>query len=299
MSKILVVVGPTAIGKSNLAISLAQKFNGEIINGDSIQVYKELNIASAKINKRQMKNIPHHLLDYKEVTDDYNVAIFQEDARKAIQDITSRNKLPIVCGGTGLYIKALLYDYTFLKQNEVITNDYSQYSNQQLFDMLKQLDPKSTLNIHPNNRKRVIRALDMAKSGNSKSEQEDKQQHKMLYDSKIISLTMDREKLRSRIDQRIENMLKEGLIDEINYLFNKYPYDLHCFQGIGYKEFIPYYKNNSTLQQCIEEVKTHTKQFAKRQYTWFRNQLPCQWYDIEDKDYPDNVYEDVKEFLDE
>ena len=174
MSKILVVVGPTAIGKSNLAISLAQKFNGEIINGDSIQVYKELNIASAKINKWQMKNIPHHLLDYKEVTDDYNVAIFQEDARKAIQDITSRNKLPIVCGGTGLYIKALLYDYTFLKQNEVITNDYSQYSNQQLFDMLKQLDPKSTLNIHPNNRKRVIRALDMAKSGNSKSEQEDK-----------------------------------------------------------------------------------------------------------------------------
>lgn len=297
MSKVLVIVGPTAIGKSSLSINLAKRFNGEIINGDSIQVYKELNIASAKITKEEMNGIPHHLLDYKEVTDDYNVAFFQQDGRKAIEDITSRGKLPIVCGGTGLYIKALLYDYTFLKQEETINNDYSQYSNEQLFEMLKQLDFQSSLSIHPNNRKRVIRALDMAKSGSSKSEQEAKQEHKLLYDAKIISLTMDREKLRSRIDQRIEVMLNQGLLDEINYLFSKYPYDLHCFQGIGYKEFIPYYKNIKTLQECIEDVKTHTKQFAKRQYTWFRNQMPVDWYDIENKDYPNNVYKDVEEFL--
>ncbi len=297
MSKVLVIVGPTAIGKSSLSINLAKRFNGEIINGDSIQVYKELNIASAKITKEEMNGIPHHLLDYKEVTDDYNVAFFQQDGRKAIEDITSRGKLPIVCGGTGLYIKALLYDYTFLKQEETINNDYSQYSNEQLFEMLKQLDFQSSLSIHPNNRKRVIRALDMAKSGSSKSEQEAKQEHKLLYDAKIISLTMDREKLRSRIDQRIEIMLNQGLLDEINYLFSKYPYDLHCFQGIGYKEFIPYYKNIKTLQECIEDVKTHTKQFAKRQYTWFRNQMPVDWYDIENKDYPNNVYKDVEEFL--
>ncbi len=297
MSKVLVIVGPTAIGKSSLSINLAKRFNGEIINGDSIQVYKELNIASAKITKEEMNGIPHHLLDYKEVTDDYNVAFFQQDGRKAIEDITSRGKLPIVCGGTGLYIKALLYDYTFLKQEETISNDYSQYSNEQLFEMLKQLDFQSSLSIHPNNRKRVIRALDMAKSGSSKSEQEAKQEHKLLYDAKIISLTMDREKLRSRIDQRIEIMLNQGLLDEINYLFSKYPYDLHCFQGIGYKEFIPYYKNIKTLQECIEDVKTHTKQFAKRQYTWFRNQMPVDWYDIENKDYPNNVYKDVEEFL--
>ncbi len=297
MSKVLVIVGPTAIGKSSLSINLAKRFNGEIINGDSIQVYKELNIASAKITKEEMNGIPHHLLGYKEVTDDYNVAFFQQDGRKAIEDITSRGKLPIVCGGTGLYIKALLYDYTFLKQEETINNDYSQYSNEQLFEMLKQLDFQSSLSIHPNNRKRVIRALDMAKSGSSKSEQEAKQEHKLLYDAKIISLTMDREKLRSRIDQRIEIMLNQGLLDEINYLFSKYPYDLHCFQGIGYKEFIPYYKNIKTLQECIEDVKTHTKQFAKRQYTWFRNQMPVDWYDIENKDYPNNVYKDVEEFL--
>ena len=297
MSKVLVIVGPTAIGKSSLSINLAKRFNGEIINGDSIQVYKELNIASAKITKEEMNGIPHHLLDYKEVTDDYNVAFFQQDGRKAIEDITSRGKLPIVCGGTGLYIKALLYDYTFLKQEETISNDYSQYSNEKLFEMLKQLDFQSSLSIHPNNRKRVIRALDMAKSGSSKSEQEAKQEHKLLYDAKIISLTMDREKLRSRIDQRIEIMLNQGLLDEINYLFSKYPYDLHCFQGIGYKEFIPYYKNIKTLQECIEDVKTHTKQFAKRQYTWFRNQMPVDWYDIENKDYPNNVYKDVEEFL--
>ena len=297
MSKVLVIVGPTAIGKSSLSINLAKRFNGEIINGDSIQVYKELNIASAKITKEEMNGIPHHLLGYKEVTDDYNVAFFQQDGRKAIEDITSRGKLPIICGGTGLYIKALLYDYTFLKQEETINNDYSQYSNEQLFEMLKQLDFQSSLSIHPNNRKRVIRALDMAKSGSSKSEQEAKQEHKLLYDAKIISLTMDREKLRSRIDQRIEIMLNQGLLDEINYLFSKYPYDLHCFQGIGYKEFIPYYKNIKTLQECIEDVKTHTKQFAKRQYTWFRNQMPVDWYDIENKDYPNNVYKDVEEFL--
>ncbi len=297
MSKVLVIVGPTAIGKSSLSINLAKRFNGEIINGDSIQVYKELNIASAKITKEEMNGIPHHLLDYKEVTDDYNVAFFQQDGQKAIEDITSRGKLPIICGGTGLYIKALLYDYTFLKQEETINNDYSQYSNEQLFEMLKQLDFQSSLSIHPNNRKRVIRALDMAKSGSSKSEQEAKQEHKLLYDAKIISLTMDREKLRSRIDQRIEIMLNQGLLDEINYLFSKYPYDLHCFQGIGYKEFIPYYKNIKTLQECIEDVKTHTKQFAKRQYTWFRNQMPVDWYDIENKDYPNNVYKDVEEFL--
>lgn len=297
MSKVLVIVGPTAIGKSSLSINLAKRFNGEIINGDSIQVYKELNIASAKITKEEMNGIPHHLLGYKEVTDDYNVAFFQQDGRKAIEDITSRGKLPIICGGTGLYIKALLYDYTFLKQEETISNDYSQYSNEQLFEMLKQLDFQSSLSIHPNNRKRVIRALDMAKSGSSKSEQEAKQEHKLLYDAKIISLTMDREKLRSRIDQRIEIMLNQGLLDEINYLFSKYPYDLHCFQGIGYKEFIPYYKNIKTLQECIEDVKTHTKQFAKRQYTWFRNQMPVDWYDIENKDYPNNVYKDVEEFL--
>ena len=297
MSKVLVIVGPTAIGKSSLSINLAKRFNGEIINGDSIQVYKELNIASAKITKEEMNGIPHHLLGYKEVTDDYNVAFFQQDGRKAIEDITSRGKLPIVCGGTGLYIKALLYDYTFLKQEETISSDYSQYSNEQLFEMLKQLDFQSSLSIHPNNRKRVIRALDMAKSGSSKSEQEAKQEHKLLYDAKIISLTIDREKLRSRIDQRIEIMLNQGLLDEINYLFSKYPYDLHCFQGIGYKEFIPYYKNIKTLQECIEDVKTHTKQFAKRQYTWFRNQMPVDWYDIENKDYPNNVYKDVEEFL--
>ncbi len=297
MSKVLVIVGPTAIGKSSLSINLAKRFNGEIINGDSIQVYKELNIASAKITKEEMNGIPHHLLGYKEVTDDYNVAFFQQDGRKAIEDITSRGKLPIVCGGTGLYIKALLYDYTFLKQEETISNDYSQYSNEQLFEMLKQLDFQSSLSIHQNNRKRVIRALDMAKSGSSKSEQEAKQEHKLLYDAKIISLTMDREKLRSRIDQRIEIMLNQGLLDEINYLFSKYSYDLHCFQGIGYKEFIPYYKNIKTLQECIEDVKTHTKQFAKRQYTWFRNQMPVDWYDIENKDYPNNVYKDVEEFL--
>ena len=297
MYKVAVIVGPTAVGKSGLSIELAKRFNGEIINGDSIQVYKQLNIGSAKIKKEEMQGIKHYLLDYKEVGEDYDVAQFQRDGRLAIEQVEQKGKLPIIVGGTGLYIKALLYDYSFVSQENKTHYDFSAYSNEQLFHQLEQADYKSSLTIHPNNRKRIIRALEMAKQGVSKSQQEEKQEHKMLYDAKIIALTMDREHLKQRIDQRIDLMLEEGLIREVSDLFAEYPYDSHCFQGIGYKEFIPYVKKEKELNECIEDIKTHTKQFAKRQYTWFRHQMPVDWYDIEDAAYPQNVFDDMEEFL--
>lgn len=195
MSKVIIIVGPTATGKSDLAVELAKQFNGEVVNGDSIAVYRELNIGSAKISEEEMKGIKHHLVGYKETYEDYDVATFQLDARNAIDEILKEEKVPIVVGGTGLYIKALLYDYDF-SQNSNPSIDYSAFSNEQLYEKLKAIDEKSALKIHPNNRKRVIRALEIAQSGQLKSEIEDAQQHKPVYDALLIGLNMEREHLR-------------------------------------------------------------------------------------------------------
>ncbi len=298
MLKVIVIVGPTAVGKTELSINLAQRFNGEIINGDSIQVYQGLNIGSAKITESEKQGIKHHLLDYKSLQENYDVATFQKDGRKKIQEINDQGKTAIVVGGTGLYIKALLYDYQFVNSPIIVDEEkYRAYSNEQLYQKLIELDKKSAKKIHPNNRKRTIRALAMAESGIKKSEQEEQQTGKMVYDAKIIGLTIDRAKLKERINQRVDKMLKEGLLEEINDLFSKYPLDSQGFSGIGYKELIPYYLKEQELESCIEKIKTHTRQFAKRQYTWFNNQMPVKWYNIEEKDYLNKIYREVEEFL--
>ncbi len=296
MKKVICVVGPTAVGKSALAIDLARDFSGEIINGDSIQVYRQLNIASAKSTLEEMRGIPHHLLSYKDVGEDYNVAIFQQDGREAIDEITSRGKIPIVAGGTGLYIKALLYDYDFLP-SEDSDNEYPEYSNEELYERLRQLDEKACEKIHPNNRKRVIRALQMAESGNLKSLQEENQKHEPVYDPLIIGLTIDRAILHQRISRRVDMMLEMGLLEEVTELFERYPHDAKGLDGIGYKEFIPYFENKQSLQEVLTDIKTHTRQFAKRQYTWFNHQMNVRWYDVSEEDYRDKVYEDVRRFL--
>ncbi len=298
MSKVIVIVGPTAVGKSALSIELAKNFNGEIINGDSIQVYKGLNIGSAKITEEEKQGVVHHLLNYKELSERYDVAIFQKDAREKIEEINKKGKIPIIVGGTGLYIKALLYDYEFVKiSNNIDEYKYKDYTNEQLHQKLKELDKKTAKTIHPNNRKRVIRALIMAESGIKKSDQEKKQKGIMIYDAKIIGLTMDREKLKERIHLRVDKMIEEGLIEEINTLFNNYSLKSQGFAGIGYKEMIPYHLNQEPLEKCVEKIKTHTRQFAKRQYTWFNNQMKVDWYNIEEEDYLEKIYKNVKEFL--
>lgn len=281
--KVLVIVGPTAVGKTSFGIECANRYNGEIISGDSIQIYKGLDIGSAKATKDEQSKAVHHLIDIKEPSENYSVKDFQERGRFLIGELTKQNKLPIVVGGTGLYIKALLYDYEF-KDEENNDNPYDELTNEQIYDILLKEDPESLEKIHINNRKRLVRALNvLRKHGTGISKIQAQQEHKMLYDAKIIGLTKDREQLYKDINKRVDMMIDEGLLEEIKGLLERgISFDDQCMQGIGYKEFRAYFEGVATPQECIELVKKNTRHFVKRQYTWFNNQMPIEWY--EDKE---------------
>lgn len=278
MQKVLVIVGPTASGKTAFGIKCAKKYNGEIISGDSIQIYKGLDIGSAKIKEEEKEGVVHHLIDIKDPKDNYSVKEFQEIARKLIDDISSRGKLPIVVGGTGLYIKALLYDYTFFDEEEK-DDDFKDLSNEDIYNILLKEDPKCLEKIHVNNRKRLVRALNIFKKhGTGISQIKDKQEHKLIYDAKLIGLTKPREILNEKINLRVDLMFKEGLKEEIDSLLSKgISFSDQSMQGIGYKEFKDYYDGNKTLEEVKETIKTNTRHFAKRQYTWFNNQMDIEW----------------------
>lgn len=300
MDKIIVLVGPTGSGKTSLSIELAKKFNGEIISGDAYQCYKEMSIGSAKIKEEEKQGIPHYLVDYLSYKEEYNVKVFQEKGREYIQDILSRGKTVIICGGTGLYIKALLYDYLF--EEEQVDEEYlkflQQKDNDELYQMLIEIDEKATKTIHKNNRKRVIRALMMAHAGTSKSERLEKQDHKMLYDAYIVGLTMPREKLYERINERVLVMMDEGLEEEINNLVSsEEDFYLQSMRGIGYKEWLGYYKKEATLEETIALIQKNSRNFAKRQYTWFNNQMDVHWYDVSLDEERKKVISDVDDFL--
>lgn len=284
MEKVLVIVGPTSVGKTSFGVKCAQDFNGEIISGDSIQIYKGLDIGSAKVTKEETKGIPHYLIDIKEATENYSVKEFQEKGRELISKITNENKLPIVVGGTGLYIKALLYDYKFFEEEEK-DDQFEDLTNEEIYKELKEKDPKALESIHINNRKRLIRALNIVnKHGIGISEIKDNQEHKPIYDIKLIGLTKDKEVLKENINIRVDQMIKDGLLDEIKGLLDKgITFDNQCMQGIGYKEFKGYFEGNKKLEEVIEEIKSNTRHFAKRQYTWFNNQMDIEWFEDKDK----------------
>lgn len=284
MKKVLVIVGPTSVGKTSFGVRCAKLFNGEVISGDSIQVYKGLDIGSAKVTKEETEGIKHHLIDIKEPFDNYSVKEFQEKGRELIDDITSRGKLPIIVGGTGLYIKALLYDYVFFDEDEK-DEQYDGLTNEELYSMLQKEDPKALDNIHVNNRKRLVRALNIVrKHGKGISLIKEEQEHKPIYDIKIIGLTKDRDKLKEDINLRVDQMIKDGLVDEIKGLLDKgVSFNNQSMQAIGYKEFKDYFENRKTLEEVIEQIKINTRHFAKRQYTWFNNQMDMEWYDNKDK----------------
>ena len=275
--KVLVIVGQTAVGKTSMSLKLASFLNGEIINGDAMQVYKNLNIVTDKIKKEKMGNIPHHLFDIKDINEDYSVEEYQGNIRKVISEVTSSNKLPIIVGGTGLYVKATLYDYTFEKQeisNKDVEEKYKDYSNEQLYEMLLKIDPKSCETIHQNNRRRVLRAIAIYEtSGKSKSETIDNQKHEMLYDALLIGLDMDKDIVNAKIDARIEQMFDEGVIDEVKN--NKTTST--ASKAIGYKEITAYLNNEISLNEAKELMKIHTHQYGKRQRTWFKNQFNVKW----------------------
>ena len=277
MEKVLVIVGQTAVGKTSMSIRLAKALNGEIINGDAMQVYKGLNIVTDKISEEKKQGVPHHLLDIKSIDEDYSVEEYQTNIRKVISEVTSRNKLPIIVGGTGLYVKAALYDYKFEKQevsNKEVEEKYKDYSNDELYDILQKIDSKSCDTIHKNNRRRVLRAIAIYEaSGTTKSEIIDSQKHELLYDAIIVCLQLDKEIINSKIDARIEEMFNEGLIEEIKST----PTTSTACKAIGYKEVTSYLNNEITLQEAKEQMKIHTHQYAKRQRTWFKNQLKVEF----------------------
>ena len=283
MQKVLVITGPTAVGKSDFGISVAKELDGEIISGDSVQIYRGLDIGSGKITKEEMQGIRHYLIDTKDPFEDYSVAEFQKEARFLIDKIAADNRLPIIVGGTGLYIKAVLYDYEF--NEEVIKDEeYDDLSNEEIYEILKKVDPKCLDKIHINNRKRLIRALNIYhKTNRGISAIKDAQKHEMIYDALIISLTSSREELYQRIDKRVDMMFEKGLEKEVETLLKKgLTFEHKALSAIGYRQFKDYFEGKITLNEVKELIKRDSRRFAKRQYTWFRHQFKTEWFDIGD-----------------
>ena len=244
---IIVITGPTGVGKTKLSIELAKIYNAEIINGDSVQIYKGLDIGSAKVTEEEKENIPHHLFDIKEVDEEYSLYDYQKDARKCIEEITNRNKNIIIVGGTGLYIKSVLYDYSLSNESNV-RNDYDGISTEELYNELKRIDPD--INIDKNNRRRVVRALNYFKENNS-SISLNKNGNKLLYNAIFIGLTTNRENLYQRINDRVDIMLKKGLLNEVKSFYNKKIYTKPLLSAIGYKELYSYLDGNISLLYFI------------------------------------------------
>lgn len=281
---IIVVVGPTAVGKTKMGIELAKRYNGEVINGDSTQVYRGLDIATAKVTSSEMEGIVHHLIDIKNIDEEYTVFDFQNDCRKCISDILSRGKTPIIVGGTGLYIKAALYDYKF--DLESTSFDYSNYSDDELYSRLLSIDPDTY--IHRNNRKRVERALSYYDSTGKVLSSKDKTDE-LLYDCVFIGLTTSRDILYERINKRVDSMISNGLIDEAKRIYSTGIRSKAVMTPIGYKELFDYFDGNSDLDSCIDIIKQRSRNYAKRQYTWFNNQMSINWFDVDFDNFTNTV----------
>ena len=290
-TKIIVIVGPTAVGKTALAIDLAQALNGEIISGDSQQVYRKLDIGTAKATPEEQAAAPHHLIDVREVTESYSAFDFVEEAKQAIEDITARGKLPIIAGGTGLYIQSLLEGYHL--GGEVPHEEILAYRAQ--LDLLPDEDlyqrvAEQGLVITQINRRRAMRALEIAYFGQDLANEETD------YEPYLICLDDDRSLIYDRINRRVDRMLEEGLLEEARWLYDHYP-DVQASKGIGYKELFPYFKGEQSLDEASEILKRNTRRFAKRQLTWFRNRMEVKFYAISAPHFKEQVLADVKEFL--
>lgn len=284
--KIICIVGATASGKTGLGIALAKKINAEIISVDSMQIYKNLNIGTAKVTKEEAEGIPHHMIDICDVKEKFSVADFKNLCYDKIEEILSRSKNVILVGGTGLYMSSVIYNMQFDEQEidivyrEYLENFAKENSNEALYEMLKKIDPKSATQIHPNNVKRVIRALEIAKNANVlKSEHMNQEKQRIAmeeskYDFIVFCLDWEREELYERINQRVDIMMNQGLLQEAKMVYDmKLVKDNTCMQAIGYKEFFPYFEGKSTLEESIEKLKQDSRKYAKRQVTWFKNKL--------------------------
>lgn len=291
MHKVIVITGPTAVGKTKLSIEIAKKYNGEIINADAVQVYKGLNIGSAKVTEEEKEGIPHHLFDIKEVDEEYTIYHYQQDARNKIAEIQKKGKLPILVGGTGLYIKAALYDYKLSK--EIKTNTYDNLSTKELYNKLLELDP--TIKIDQNNRRRLIRALNYITENNTSIN--NNKTNTLLYDAIFIGLTTDRATLYDKINKRVDAMINDGLIDEVKSYYERNIYTKPLLNAIGYHEIYKYFAGEYTYDEAIFKIKQNSRHYAKRQYTFFNHQLPVVWFETDYNNF-NNTIRKVSSYLD-
>ena len=293
--KVIVIVGPTGVGKTKLGIELAKKIDGEIINADAMQVYIGLDIGTAKVTEEEKENIPHHLLDIKKVDEEYTIYHYQSDCRKKIKEIEAKGKIPILVGGTGLYIKSALYDYQLTK-NKVDSSKYDHLSTEELYNKLITLDKQSLNKIDKNNRRRVINALIYFEQ--NKTSITNNHTNTPLYDIIVIGLTTDRKTLYEKINQRVDKMINDGLVEEVKKYYNQKIFTKPLSNGIGYKEIIKYLNNEISYEKAIEEIKKDSRHYAKRQYTFFNHQLPVTWFETNYDNFEETIKE-VEEYIKE
>ena len=281
---IIVLTGPTGSGKSDLALSLARKRGAAIINADAFQVYQELNIATAKPSKEMFSLAPHYLYDFVPLTSSYNVAEYQADMRSILHFCLEKGQDVIIAGGTGLYIKAALYDYEFAEQPIIDMSAYEAMEETELYGVLLRLDPVSAENIHPHNRQRVLRAIEICLStGMRKSDREAKQEHAPVYPAMFFGLSPERDYLYRHVEQRVDKMFEMGLLEETLPLIERYGRDASAFRAIGVKELFPYIDGQASLEETKDLIKKNTRNYVKRQMTWFRHQFDVTWISGEEE----------------
>ncbi|MBP1538029.1 MAG: tRNA (adenosine(37)-N6)-dimethylallyltransferase MiaA [Ruminococcus sp.] len=307
MNKIplIVVCGPTASGKTAVSVELAKRYNGEVVSADSMQIYKGLNIATAKPDKSEMQGIPHHLIDFLEPDKSFSVADYVKMAKETINDIHSRNKMPVLCGGTGLYISSLVENVRFDDTGsddairERLSREAKELGNHALWERLAQVDPETAQNVHENNLPRVIRALEVYELTGVKLSQ-----HKInsrtegsAYNACIIGLTgADRDFLYNRINQRVDVMLQKGLVQECKEVYDSGGLKT-AHQAIGFKELIPYFKGECSLEECVDKIKLESRHYAKRQLTWFRKLNGVNWVNIDEFDSFEKILKNIEKIV--
>ena len=283
---IISIVGPTGVGKTKLSVELAKKYNAIVVNNDAMQVYKGMNIGTAKPTKEEMDGVTHCLFDFIDAKTNYTVYDYQKDARKLLED--NKDKNIVLVGGTGLYLKALLYDYNFEEETKEV-NNYDNLTNEELYELALKKD--KNMDIHVNNRKRLVRFLNKENESNNNGDQ-------LLYDNVIfIGLTTDRENLYKRIDDRVDEMIKLGLLDEVKYFYDNHINSKATNTAIGYKELYQYFDGNISLDDAIDLIKKNSRHYAKRQYTWFNNQMNIKWFNTNYSDFNKTI-EEVVNYID-
>ena len=306
METVVIIAGPTASGKTGLSIELAKEINGEIVSADSMQLYKYMDIGTAKPDEKEMSGVKHYLIDEIYPDEDFSVARYQEMALKYIKEILEKGKCPIVVGGTGLYINSLIYNINFTETisdwelREKLKKEASEYGNELLYEKLKKIDPEAAQKIHLNDLKRIIRAIEVyeyTKTPISKH-QEVSRENPPIYNFAVFGLKMDRERLYDRINKRVDSMFERGLIDEVKNLIKLgYEKNSVAMQALGYKEVLSYLRGEITLDEAIYIIKRDTRHYAKRQITWFKRIENMQWIDLDEEGYTDEIIKNIKNYI--